>query len=194
MTAQIQDRVIYQRRNYHLTAFRGGPLFEPAAHNLSPVPPHTACWRGWHGVYALRGDELILRHLYINLLEEQPILFGVQPEVDRFDGLRYRRVDIPVGFTGGMLLAKDFIQELYVHMGFHAPWKYREVQELIFEGGRMISARDCSLLAAQMRERMKARARAAAEDASPAQAEEDIRKWIEHTFSRSYPIGFAGED
>ena len=41
-------------------------------------------------------------------------------------------------------LADGFIQNLYVHMGFHPAWKYREVHELLFEDGRLLHAQDRS--------------------------------------------------
>lgn len=47
----------------------------------------------------------------------------------------YEFKDVPL--SGGLLLGEGFIQELYVHMGFHPAWKYLHVIELIFEGGQL---------------------------------------------------------
>ncbi len=59
-------------------------------------------------------------------------------------------VNIP--FNGGILAGRDFIPELYVHIGIHPPYKYREVKELIFSDGTMVSAIDRSEDAARLRE------------------------------------------
>ncbi len=39
----------------------------------------------------------------------------------------------PISFTGGLPIAADFIQELYVHLGFHPAWKFREVHGIILD-------------------------------------------------------------
>ena len=43
---------------------------------------------------------------------------------------QYADVNYPIAYTGGLLLARGFIQKLYEHMGFHPAWKYEQVIEL----------------------------------------------------------------
>ena len=84
---------------------------------------------------------MLLDQLAIYLDEPAPVLFGARPEpvegrIRLFDVV-YKGLRHPVPFTGGLLLTRDFIEELYVHMGFHPAWKYREVHELIFRAGEL---------------------------------------------------------
>jgi hypothetical protein len=66
-----------------------------------------------------------------------PELFGVLPTAAEYAGFTYKGFKTPMKFTGGLLLADDFIPELYVHMGFHPAWKYKNVREVIFEKGSL---------------------------------------------------------
>jgi hypothetical protein len=84
-----------------------------------------------------------------------------------------------VPFSGGLLLGNDFVKELYVHMGFHPTWKFREVHELIFKEGLLERATDLSKPAADFRKTI------ALESFQSADADR-IEKWIEQTFSLRY--------
>lgn len=64
----------------------------------------------------------------------------------------YHNINLPLSFTGSLLLGKDFIQELYGHGGFHQDWKFQKVVSLCFTDGVLISARDCSAEIAEIRE------------------------------------------
>ncbi|MBS3793093.1 hypothetical protein KGY77_10685, partial [Candidatus Bipolaricaulota bacterium] len=55
-------------------------------------------------------------------------------------------------YTGGLLLGDEFIQDLYTHMGFQAPWKYEKVIELIFEEGKLQKETDRSERMAVLRD------------------------------------------
>ncbi len=57
----------------------------------------------------------------------------------------YDNLNLPLPFSGGFLIARDFIRELYVHMGFHPAWKFREVWELLFDNGILKESQDVSL-------------------------------------------------
>lgn len=84
-------------------------------------------------------------------------------------------------FTGGLLLAQDFIRELYVHMGFHPPWKYRVVHELSFTDGRLTAERDRSAAMEEIRQRLVAR------PLGPDGTDQaELHRWIEQCFDRSY--------
>ena len=66
---------------------------------------------------------MLLDSLAVCLDDPAPVLFGVSAQRDNgsyaiFDAV-YERIGHEIGYTGGLLLADGFIQELYVHMGFH---------------------------------------------------------------------------
>ena len=54
--------------------------------------------------------------------------------------------------TGGMLIGDRCIGELLVNMGFHPPWKFREVHELAFECGNFVETSDRSAEMAKVRD------------------------------------------
>ncbi len=59
-------------------------------------------------------------------------------------------------FTGGLLLADGFIQQLYVHMGFHPAWEFESVVELLIESGNVVAALDRSAAMKELRDRLGA--------------------------------------
>ena len=94
----------------------------------------------------------------------------------------YFEVRVPLDYSGGILIAKDFIDDLYVHMGFHPAWKYQTVAELIFDKGRFVSVSDKSL-------EMKALRQTVSEgelDGPGVDRPEDCIAWIERCFERRY--------
>lgn len=47
----------------------------------------------------------------------------------------YGYLNIPIEYSGKILIGNDFIQEYYIHMGFQMPWSYKNLIELDFENG-----------------------------------------------------------
>ena len=91
--------------------------------------------------------------------------------------ITYEKLRAPIWFTGGLLLARDFISDLYVHMGFHPAWKYLNVCEVLLEDGRVERIADRSAAMAEMRERLGPSAGAPGTD---------IGSWVAQTFSLEY--------
>jgi len=191
MTAQVSDEVLFEGAVYQLTGIDGEGLFDPTDHGLEPQPSCTACWRGHVCYYEVRDGRLLLSAVDISL---KPLegsappprpLYGVAPVdgVSFFDA-RYEDLAAAVPFSGGLLIARDFIEALYVHMGFHPAWKYRDVRELVFEDGRLTSVKDVSAEMEAFREEMRNASLEPDSEASRA----EIEAWIERTFSRSYSL------
>jgi hypothetical protein len=185
MTAQTQDTIHYRENTYALVGVKGSPLFEPVVYGLLPRVCTTALWRGFHCLYEILDSQLYLKQLSICLDTEPSILLGNAPvksnDPQGFDAI-YKELGLKISFSGGLLLAKDFIQELYVHMGFHPAWKYREVHELIFDRGDLTAEHDRTKAIADMRNRIdpKPYKRPRFED------HESIMKWITDTFKLDY--------
>jgi len=184
MTAQIADSVLYAASDWALAGINGEPLFDPNAFGFKLRSAHTACWRGYVCTYSIRDDALLLETLTVATDGAPPVLFGRPPRPEEkslgFTAC-YEAVAHPVPFTGGLLLARGFLRELYVHMGFHPAWKYRHVVELELEGGQVKQAWDCTEAMAQVR------ARLAGKDQPRANASErEIADWIGQKFSRKY--------
>ncbi len=184
MTAQINDTFSYRGEAHELVGIKGEGLFDPAKLGIRCTMMHTACWRGYIAAYAVEEEELRLASLEIQLADAsdvQPILGASPTRVTEYGRATYERIGVRLPFTGGILLAQDFIRELYVHMGFHPAWKYRVVHELTFEEGRLLRAADRSQSVADIRARLAARP-LGPDGTDP----EELRRWIELTFDRTY--------
>jgi len=168
LTAQISDRITVDGRVYALAAAKGTGLFDPTDVGLHPFPSCTACWRGFVCDYEVREGSLMLDTLHVALrnpegpaapLAAAPVINGVAPTApdERWAGFNtvYEDLRLTVLFSGEMLIGDRFIRELYVHMGFHPAWKYRDVLRLTFERGCLSERRDVSDEMAEMRSRQE---------------------------------------
>lgn len=184
MTAQISDLVLHADSEWCLAGVNGEGLFDPHPLGLRVRPASTACWRGYVCTYVIRDDALLLDALDVALEGEPPLLFGrVHPAPQDSWGFTacYKAVLEPIPFTGGLLLARGFLRELYVHMGFHPAWKYEHVLEIDFDGGQVTQVSDCSEAMAQVRARL-----AGTDQPTTGASKDEIADWIERAFSRKY--------
>jgi hypothetical protein len=186
MTAQFSDSIAYRGKDYLVAGKNGKRLFDPAEHGLHPVGKCSACWRGFLCSYSVESERLLLDRLSIYLDQPAPILFDTEPKKDRrrlpkfdavYDGLHH-----PMSYSGGLLLARDFIKDLYVHMGFHPAWKYRTVHELIFRDGKLREAFDRSEEIAEFRNEITNRPMRPKAGADYG----EIVQWIRQCFSQHY--------
>jgi hypothetical protein len=200
VTAQIGDVFRYRGREYELAGISEGDLFEPRLFGLEPVGMCTACYRGYQALFAVAGARLVLDELHVGLMrpgggyqrQAGPVINGVTPagpanEHDWFNN-HYVGLEYHFEYTGGLLLADGFIQELYVHMGFHPPWKYQTVIELVFDRGVLKGAFDRSERMAAIRALIGERGGPPAEDAGGWNGREDIAHFIERAFDRRYHL------
>jgi hypothetical protein len=209
MTAQISDVVVYRGKPHSIAGINGSGLFNPAEHGVTPVTIGTSCWRGYHCTYEVGDGALRLTKLNIGLSKEDeaaagrgegPKLFGQVPHRYTVHGHRedgrtgqvetswessdflYDGLKEIVPFSGGLLLGEDFLSELYVHMGFHPAWKYREVHELIFDKGRVVKEADRSAEMAEFRGMVSGLPL----DPKDADRSEEIVRWVQQCFSLDY--------
>ena len=181
MTGQISDSFLYKGERYFLTGYTKGEPFSPLDFGFFPKAATTACWRGFVLYYTVKDDYLTLVDMEINN-EEELELNDVQPKV-RKDSLRlhYPDVNLKLDYSGKIIIAKDFIKSMYVHMGFQRSMSYENVLELEFEKGQLISETN---LSEKMKKKRKKNTAEYAEP--PSRDEKDIRSWIERTFSRDH--------
>jgi len=196
VTAQINDRFFFRKHEYSVAGISEGELFDPSLLDLKPAGTCSACWRGYQAVFGVSDSRLVLATLHVNLLlpgegyqrQEGPIINGVSPAgpKDRHDWFNnhYDGINYHLEYSGGLLLADGFLRELYVHMGFHPAWKYETVIELIFEGGILRREFDRSERIGQIRNMfLESRAEG---DSEHTFTEEDIARFVERAFDRSY--------
>ncbi len=181
MTGQIADSFLYDGDVYSLIGYTEGEPFTPLDYNIEPKAPHTACWRGFVLYYRLDNNKLLLQDMQLNA-EEGLEINGVKPKKteDSFN-FHYQDINLKLDYTGKIKIAKDFIQEMYVHMGFQRSSAFRTVLEIEFKDGDLVAVNDLS-------EKMKKRRKKnPTEDAEPQSTKEsDIMTWIKRTFSRNY--------
>jgi hypothetical protein len=184
MTAQIPDLFLLDSQTLAIVGVNGAGLFDPLDHNLQPVPRITSCWRGYVCTYQTLRNKFLLDSLQVNLQREGPAINGVGPvfsSENTFDNT-YQNLNLPVDFSGGILAAGDFIQQLYVHMGFHPAWKYRSVFELVISNGDVIETREVSEQIERIRNRM---IQSPLEPGIQA-TKEQIAEWVASTFKLDY--------
>ena len=157
MTAQISDSFLFRGAVYSLIARKGGELFVPQQFGMEPEALHTACWRGFYCAYEITNDRLLLVQLTIREKSGRyQRIGGIAPEIGQSQAT-YKDLHVPVSYTGIIRLGKDFIEELYVHMGFQKATSFRTVIDLNFRAGRLIEFRDRSEEAARKRGAFKER-------------------------------------
>jgi hypothetical protein len=172
MTAQIPDMFQYKDQAYQIIGVKGEGLPQPEDFGLHVGPWSTACWRGYIATYSCVDRHLYLTELEVGSVDEGadwiPIN-GVSPDLDYgtdlfhetlFNSLKnlfrrkklakhvwggtYRNLNLETHFSGGILIGKGFLPELYVHMGFGKPYQFEQVYELIFHVGTLIQEIDQS--------------------------------------------------
>jgi hypothetical protein len=199
MTAQINDTFRYRKKEYTLAGISEGELFDISFLDLKPSMASTACWRGYHAVFAVVHSRLVLDTLHVNLLrpgegknrhgrDVGPVINGVTPSPPRKDfdffSHHYEGLNYHLEYSGGLLLADGFIQSLYVHMGFHPAWKYQTVIELVFDAGVLKEEFDRSERMAEIREMVSKSRKKDSSGEMP--SEEEIKKFVESAFDRRY--------
>lgn len=195
MTAQLSDGFRIDAQDFLIAGIRGEGLFDPAHHGFEAVSRDTGCWRGYVCTYAIDEGHCVLADLSINHGRWQgrsyqrlkaPDFGGRTAQArgaddyERFD-LNYTNLALPVAFDGNLLVARDFIRELYMHMGFHPAWKFRSVHELAFRQGRLVAQVDASARLAALREKLRQR------ELQPGPGDRaEIEAWIADCFSLRY--------
>ena len=188
MTAQVPHRVIFDGTFFDLCGISGTGMFDPEEHGIHPTSTNTAVASGFLCIYGVRDDTL-----YLEILESSPQLiqtgnsqkqvlgakdvFGVEPQKGGSLGYIYGPLGFPVPLTGKILLGNDFIQDLYIHMGFQDAHKYEKVVELFFENGHLVNTVDRSDEMAAVREQKMA---------NGGDTEMGSTDWIEKSFSLDY--------
>ena len=182
MTAQIHDSVLWKGADHALVGVSGAPMFDLLEQGIETRPTSTANWRGWVVTYAVRDGRLLVDRLrevgaVVEPGNAPPPINGVSAVAEGSHSWGYPDLSLDVPFTGKLLIAKDFIQDLYVHMGFHPAWKWQHSWELVFEAGKLVDATDTSEEMARVRDQLVAQG-----------GDPDVGKpgWIERTFGLSF--------
>ena len=161
MTAQSNNTLLFESKEYEVTAKCGGDLFDPKRFGFSPVPPHTGCWSGFNCLYAVEKDQLVLETLWIchgnpqagytRELWPLPKFAGVaanerydtENRYQEFQG-KYEQLNFPLDFSGSILISAENSTEGPNFRGFPRPWHFNTVRKLSFQAGHLRENRDVS--------------------------------------------------
>ena len=157
-------------------------------------PASSACWRGFVRTFFIKDEKLLVKSLRVNDAAiqknpEGPTINGVAPERKKGKPILFNKfypdIFLQIDYTGSLLIGRDFERKLYVHMGFHPAWKYRQVHELVFTGGKLDSATDLSEKMAEIRRSVSTK------DLKPSTGatRDELKRWIDDCFSLDYNKG-----
>jgi hypothetical protein len=185
MTGQIPDSLIYENNTYSIVGLKGEGLPSPLDYDLWPKSPNTANWRGFIMTYLIVEEHLNLHQMNVTVEDTKrkpPIINDVEPKVKK-EGLitlTYENLKLKTQFSGKILIAKDFIDSMYVHMGFQSPISFESVIELTFNNGMLENTSDLSKLMKDYRKRKISDGKL--------EPSGDIQAWIARTFSLDYDL------
>ena len=184
MTAQIPDKATYKGEEFDIVGVSGSDLFDPKAHGLQVMMASTACYNGYILSYKCENDEFILDKIHFRTNEKPVNINGVKAKKhkEKYSMFNYKfeNLQMKTEFTGDIIIARNFIQEMYVHMGYQRPMAFREVYRFIIENDKIIEVKD---LSKRMEERRK---EDSSKDSYPTNPEDEkeVHTWISKTFSR----------
>lgn len=156
MTAQMFDIVFFEGEDYKLSNSTNEIPFEIESFNIEPVRTSTSCLRGFRRTFAVENKRLLIKQLDVNdkkirglgLSEYRPnIIYGKSPkinhppDVDTLFEMTYQELNHEIDFTGSMLVGKTLYSGLLDHID-STRWEQKEVYELTFINGVLISSTD----------------------------------------------------
>ena len=185
VTGQVPDEFRYNGEAYSLVGISGEGLYTPADFGMRTTMASTACWRGYQMFYDCVDGELILDTMFANPKEIKPIngLMPREPDDGWMFKYVYENLGLKTKFTGRILLGKDFIDEMYVHMGFQSPESFRTVIELEVKDGEIVNERNLSQAMAERRQSGRYKP-----DQPTSREDDDVMGWIEDRFSQDYDM------
>lgn len=185
MTGQIPDTFQYAGLDLEVVGIAGDAYPTPADFGLHPYSTCTASWRGYALQFRCVDEHLILSTLHVNASSRARIN-GVKPKRARgmFSKI-YRDLNVATKFTGHLLVGREFLRGMYVHMGFQRVTAFKEVLELHFRAGRLERVHDRSADAAHARQQHPG------QGARPSPGE-SLEEWIARRFARRDDVGDSG--
>lgn len=130
---------------YHILK-RESDLFRPEYFGISPTwsdDPNFFC----NGLYELKEFQLYLKNIMVSSDRSYPVINGIKPEpylseTDR-ETVQYLNVNEPLNFTGAIIIANQFVKN-YCKNDAPACFSYKQVKELIFQEGKLVTTIDHS--------------------------------------------------
>lgn len=146
MSGQMSDVIVVGDDEYALVEPESGMLFDVRSHGVAPVTMHSANTRGELARFRIDDDgRLLLSDLQVGSVDAPPPLDGVEATTDEHRQVwTYLELDLPIAWSGDLIVAADPILDLYVHSGFLPVWHYERVTAFDIEAGVVVSSEDRS--------------------------------------------------
>lgn len=156
MTAQIHNVMLYNDQIYSIIALQNELDFKPEPYGIAPDKGCSMCWRGYFCKFGIIENQLVIMdwHILVNDQLEQlepPIVENNQAVISS-GKWQYVAMNIPIDYSGGVVIGTGFIDKYYIHMGFQQVYAYKKVYELIFEKGILIETLNHSERIEQLRQ------------------------------------------
>lgn len=151
MTGQVSDVLYYKKTEYSIVGVSGGELPSPYTFGMTTYSATTACWRGFQLAFRVE-DSLILDGLWLNTKEPKDINGQKATKSPSFFDYYYEDIGYFWNFTGSITIAKDFLQNMYIHMGFQEAVAFETVLKLTFKEGKLTKVTDLSKFYLEKRE------------------------------------------
>jgi len=111
---------------------------------MKPKIVETTSYRGFYATYELTQEALYLRSLKFSEKNNHYLpIQGVMPTIRDCQAI-YKGLSVVVRFTGKLRLAKDFIEEFYIDMGFQIPVAFKTVLDVTLRDGEVVEIKDRS--------------------------------------------------
>ena len=150
MPAQVQDSIIYGDDSFSIISSTDTIGFHPDDYHMTTAPITSLCLRGYNCEYEIQDGLLYLNDLMICTRDRKyPLLNGIPPELNDFGAL-YKKIGLPVLYTGKILAGANLISKYFVNVGTQRYYAYRKVIEFSFENGKLVRITDQSEQAEQV--------------------------------------------
>lgn len=173
MSKQFDDTLQMDNTKYVILYYSQYDPLNPKDLGLTPTQVNTASIRGYWCNYSVINNQLILSNLYIHA-ENYPDINGVavaEPEyfifradsnskehrIPKYHGHQaYYNVDLPLDYTGKVLIGADRISIDDAPVGYHTNflvdsfWKYKKLMTVSFSNGYIDNISDDSEISSKM--------------------------------------------
>lgn len=176
-----RDSVSLNDKSFILVDFSGNGLFDPRAYKLEIY---------WHDCTYVIDDQ---GHLRLTRLEVR-----ASPEPKKIDKIKpvespsirsynyyYEDLQIPIKYTGFLLVAEGFIQEFDLHEASHDACRFEVVYELEVLKGKVVAITDISDKIKAYREWV-VQSKSNPADIKGITSETEIGEWVNNTFNERY--------
>ena len=148
----MSDVIVLDDDEFAVVEPAAGALFDVRAHGVFPVSMHSANTRGELARFRIEDGQLLLSDLQVGSLDPPAAINGVEPTTDEYGQVfTYLGLDMPVDWTGDLIVGADPIADLFIHSGFLPVWHYERVTAFALENGAVRSSEDRSKQVAEFR-------------------------------------------